>query len=81
MWSRDGRTLYFNSDRDGSTCLWAFRLDAATKKPLGEAFAVKHFHTNPRRYTLYPQFCVGRDRIIISLDQVQSDLWMMQLPE
>jgi len=81
MWSRDGKNLYFISDRDGSSCLWALRLDQGTKKPVGAPFAVKHFHGNPRRFTSYPQFCVGRDRIIISLDQVQSDLWMMQLPK
>ena len=28
-----------------------------------------------------PVFSVGPDRIIISLEQVQSDLWMTQLPE
>jgi hypothetical protein len=26
-------------------------------------------------------FGVGPDRIIISLEQIQSDLWMTQLPE
>jgi hypothetical protein len=81
-WSRDGRMLYFMSDRDGSTCLWAVRLDAATKKPLGEPFAVRHFHASPRQYSdaVYPIFSLGPDRIVISLEQVQSDLWMMQLP-
>jgi hypothetical protein len=29
---------------------------------------------------VYPIFSVGPDRIVISLEQVQSDLWMMQLP-
>ena len=82
-WSRDGRTLYFTSNRDGSVCLWAVRLDPATKKPLGEPFAVRHFHASPRRYSdaVYPMFSLGPDRIVISLEQVQSDLWMMQLPE
>jgi len=82
-WSRDGRMLYFTSDRDGSTCLWAIRLDQTTKKPLGEPFPVRHFHANPRQYSsrVYPIFSVGPDRLVISLEQVQSDLWMMQLPE
>jgi len=82
-WARDGRMLYFTSDRDGSTCLWAVRLDGATKKPLGEPFAVRHFHASPRKYSdaVPPIFSLGPDRIVISLEQVQSDLWMMQLPE
>jgi eukaryotic-like serine/threonine-protein kinase len=80
-WSRDGKMLYFMSFRDGSTCLWAVRLDPATKKPVGEPFAVRHFHTSPRHYSRYPVFSLGPDRIVISLEQVQSDLWMMQLPD
>ena len=81
LFSRDGRLIYFNSDRDGFTCLWAVRLSPATKKPVADPFAVKHFHGSPRYYSRYPQFTVGQDRIIISLEQVQSDLWMTKLPE
>jgi eukaryotic-like serine/threonine-protein kinase len=81
QWSRDGRMVYFTSNRDGSgTCLWAVRLDPVTKGPVGRPFAVRHFHGNPR-VKLYPTFSVAPDRIVISLDQVQSDLWMMHLPE
>jgi Tol biopolymer transport system component len=81
QWSRDGTMVYFTSNRDGSgTCLWALRLDAVTKRPVGEPFAVRHFHGNPRT-KLYPTFSVGPDRIVISLDEMQSDLWMMHLPE
>jgi dipeptidyl aminopeptidase/acylaminoacyl peptidase len=81
VFSRDGKILYFNSDRDGFTCLWAVRLDPASKTPAGDPHPVKHFHTSPRHYSSYPVFTVGPDRIIISLEQVQSDLWMTQLPE
>jgi Tol biopolymer transport system component len=81
-WSRDGKIVYFISNRDGSgTCLWALRLDPVTKGPVGQPFAVRHFHGNPRQATFYPTFSLGPDRIVISLDQVQSDLWMMHLPE
>src|SRR4030095_13222200 len=81
LFSRDGRILYFNSDRDGFTCLWAVRLDPATGKPIGDPYPVKHFHGNPRHYSWYPTFSVGPDRIIINLEQLQSDLWMTQLPD
>jgi hypothetical protein len=81
-WSRDGKILYFMSERDGSSCLWAVRLDAGTKRPAGEPFAVRHFHGSPRQDTdgVWPIFSLGPDRIVINLEQVQSDLWMMQLP-
>jgi hypothetical protein len=80
IFSRDGKTLYFNSDRDGFTCLWAMRFNPATGKPVDAPYPVKHFHGNPRYYSWYPVFSVGPDRIIISLEQVQSDLWMTNLP-
>jgi hypothetical protein len=82
-WSRDGKTVYFTSNRDGSNCLWAVQLDVATKKPIGEPFPVRHFHASPRQYSdaVWPMFSVGPDRIAISLEQVRSDLWMMQLPD
>ena len=51
MWSHDGRMLYFISNRDGSTCLWAIRLDPISKKPAGEPFPSGTFmraHVNTR---------------------------------
>jgi len=81
QWSRDGKMVYFTSNRDGFTCLWALRVDPTTKRVAGQPFAVHDFHGTPRHYTLYPTFSVGPDRMVISLDQVQSDLWMTHLPE
>ncbi len=42
-WSPDSRVLYFVSSRDGTPCLYAQRLDS-TGRPVGDAFAVQHFH-------------------------------------
>ena len=79
--SRDGKILYFGSTRDGFACLWAVRLDPATGKPLTDPFPLKHFHGSVRQYAWFPLFAVGPDRMVINVDQVQSDLWMTQLPE
>ncbi len=43
-WSPDGGLLYFVSSRDGTRCLYAQRIDRSTGGPLGEPFAVRHFH-------------------------------------
>ena len=43
-WSPNGSLVYFMSERDGSRCLWAQRLDAATKRPQGQPFEVQSFH-------------------------------------
>jgi eukaryotic-like serine/threonine-protein kinase len=80
MFSPDGKTLYFNSNRDGFTCLWAVRLDL-TGTPLAEPYPVQHFHSSPRHYTWYPKLTVSTDQIIIGLQHVQSDIWMTKLPE
>jgi Tol biopolymer transport system component len=43
-WSRDDRFLYYLSDRDGFNCIWAQPLEAQSKRPTGNAFAVVHAH-------------------------------------
>ncbi|MBI2687564.1 MAG: serine/threonine-protein kinase [Acidobacteria bacterium] len=44
FWAPSGNLIYFLSDRDGSRCIWAQRVDAATRKPAGAPFAVHHMH-------------------------------------
>lgn len=43
-WSPDGNVLYFLSDRDGFRRIWAQRLNRASKRPMGPALEVHHFH-------------------------------------
>ena len=43
-WSKDGNLIYTTNHRDGIRCIWAWRLDPATKRPIGDAFPVHHFH-------------------------------------
>jgi serine/threonine protein kinase/Tol biopolymer transport system component len=80
-WSSDGEMLYFNSHRDGAICLWAVRLDPRTKKPVGEPYAVRHFHKNEVKHAPYPMYSLGIDRIVMASTQAQGSLWMTQLPE
>jgi Tol biopolymer transport system component len=47
QWSPDGRLIYALSGRDGFWCIWAQRVDASMKRPVGAPFAVFHSH-NPR---------------------------------
>ena len=42
-WSPDGRLLYYTSDIDGFRCVWAQRLDPASKRPVERPFAVSRF--------------------------------------
>ena len=48
QFSPDGNTMYFTSNRDGSMCMWALRLDPKTKRPVGVPFPIQHFHGSQR---------------------------------
>ena len=83
QFSPDGNTMYFTSNRDGFTCLWALRLDPKTKRPLGAPFAIQHFHGSQRIYagiseSNHMEVNVARDKIVTNLDEFHSDIWMMQ---
>jgi eukaryotic-like serine/threonine-protein kinase len=82
-WSPDGNLLYFWSDRDGSPCLWAQRLDPSTKRPRGTPLSIQHFHSRGLSWkNLYlgaPDIAVGRDRIIFNLGEHTGNVWMTEL--
>jgi Tol biopolymer transport system component/DNA-binding winged helix-turn-helix (wHTH) protein len=86
QFSADGNTLYFTSARDGYLCIWAQRLDPATKHPLGPPFAFEHFHNSAGRggtnfwQVSSADLSVARDKILINLPEVNSaDIWMTQM--
>jgi DNA-binding winged helix-turn-helix (wHTH) protein/Tol biopolymer transport system component len=82
QFSADGNTVYFTSTRDGYLCIWAQRLDPMTKHPLGPPFAYEHFHNAAGRAGVNHQgssdLSVARDKILINLPQVRSEIWMTQ---
>ena len=84
-WSPQATLLYFWSDRDGSPCLWAQRLDPATKRPTGAPLSIQHFHSRGLSWkNLYlgaPGIAVARDRIVCNLGEHSGNVWMMDLPE
>jgi hypothetical protein len=84
-WSPRATLLYFWSDRDGSPCLWAQRLDPETKRPAGAPLSVQHFHSRGLSWkNLYlgaPGIAVARDRTVFNLGEHSGNVWMMDLPE
>jgi eukaryotic-like serine/threonine-protein kinase len=79
-WSPDGNLLYFVSDRDGFRCIWAQRLDSATKHPLDRPFAVYHLHQTARRMSHNVGrigLAVARDKIAFALDEMRGNVWML----
>ena len=79
-WSPSGDLLYFYSERDGSLCIWAQRLDAQSKRPVGTPFAVKHFHEAGRSLKNVPLIELGMsltpDRIILNQGEAKGNIWM-----
>ena len=80
-WSPNGRLLYFISNRDGSHCIWAQRLDTISKQPLGEPFEVFAIHDARRRLLGRTNFRgvglnVLADRLVLSIDETTSNVWM-----
>jgi serine/threonine protein kinase len=82
--SPDGNTMYFTSNRDGFMCMWAMRLDPKTRRPLGAPFPIQHFHGSQRVHSGIStaedlELNVAKDKIVTNLDEVHSDIWMMDL--
>src|SRR5262249_29636170 len=75
-WSPDGKTLYFTSSRDGHSCLWGQRLDASSHRPVGEPFAVQHFHGRVY-YWQDGGWSSAGGRITLVLAEDAGSIWMM----
>jgi Tol biopolymer transport system component/predicted Ser/Thr protein kinase len=81
-WSPAAGVLYFTSDRDGFRCLWAQRLDAASKRPAGGPFPVVHLHH--ARFSLRAianlgdaiGMSVARGRVVFALGELTGNAWM-----
>ena len=59
---------------DGHDWIWAERLDPASRHPLGDAFAVHHFHG--REYYRYNGWSVAGGRIAIVLNEERGNVWI-----
>ena len=80
FWSPAGGLVYFFSDRDGSGCVWAQRVERTTMRTIGEAFAVLHLHSS--RQVLAPSAFVGpaltKDRLILALTETTGNIWIAE---
>jgi eukaryotic-like serine/threonine-protein kinase len=82
-WSPDGNLLYFTSDRDGFVCLWAQRLNPATKRPIGAPFVIYHVHLARRSMANVGhgplEISVPRDKIVFNMADLTGNIWMTTL--
>lgn len=81
-WSPDGNLLYFLSLKDGYPDIWAQRLDPGTKRPVGEPFAIQHFHETRSA----PDFlgaaafgpAIGKNEITFQLLEQTGNIWLAE---
>jgi Tol biopolymer transport system component len=83
-WSPNGNLLYFNSERDGARCIWAQRLEPATKHPASTAFPVAHFHDARISLQLIDNSglagpAVGEGKLVFVLGERTGNIWMTRV--
>jgi serine/threonine protein kinase len=82
-WSPDGNLLYATSWRDGHACIWAQRLQPVTKQPVGEPFAVFHFHSARRSFSnqIERTLGVGTNKLVFSMGERAGNIWVADWKE
>jgi Tol biopolymer transport system component len=79
FWSPDGDLLYYFSTQDSFDCLYARRLDSVTKRPLADAFAVRHFHEDLRPPAgSFTGYGLAADRLYLTLATGRSNVWLAE---
>jgi Tol biopolymer transport system component len=81
VWSPDGRLHYAVSHRDGFNCIWARRVDAVTKRPVGPPVAV--FHSHNARFLLsgISWLAIGHDKLLFDMGESTGNIWMAEWKE
>jgi Tol biopolymer transport system component len=84
-WSLDGNMIYLVSTLDGFRCIWAQRLNPATKRPEGSPVPVYHSHGSRRSLLNVGlnllEISVARDKIVFPLGEVTGNLWTTTLED
>jgi serine/threonine protein kinase/Tol biopolymer transport system component len=82
-WAPSGDMIYFLSDRDGFRCVWAQRVDQATRQPSGVPFAANHLHQI--RYNLESigdvaaiGLSVAGGQMFYAAFELQSNVWLAE---
>jgi WD40 repeat protein len=77
QWFPDGTGVYGVATLDGFNCLWAQRLDAETRQPIGKPVAI--FHSHDVRHTIASSK-VGRtaDGIVFDRTELTGNIWLAQ---
>jgi eukaryotic-like serine/threonine-protein kinase len=82
-WGPDGNLIYLVSMLDGFRCIWAQRLNPATKRPEGSPIPIHHSHGSRRSLLNVGlnllEISVARDKIAFPLGEITGNLWTTTL--
>jgi hypothetical protein len=83
FWSPTGQFIYFLSERDGSRCVWAQRVEPATGKAVGAPFAAYHAHA--QRFSLEPiqevahiGLSVANGEMFLASFEMEPNIWLAE---
>lgn len=82
QWSPEGNLIYFMSERDGHRSIYAQRLDARTRKPNGQPFAV--FESKATRRSLlnvprgYAEMIVQPGKLYFTMGELSGNIFEAQ---
>ncbi len=77
-WSADGTLLYYVSNRDDRTCLWAQRFDH-TGKLVGAPIHAFHSQHPVNLFTSGGTYALTRDRLFMATADIKGNIWTMKL--
>jgi hypothetical protein len=78
----DGKLLYWFSVADGKDCIYAQRLNATTKEPVGAPFAVYRFNGKQHVWSFYRfNLQLNANKILLPIADSTSNIWMTKLPD
>jgi Tol biopolymer transport system component len=81
-WSRDGRTLYFISVRNGVYNIWAAGFDPSTAKRVGRPYRVTRFDGTVEEFAYVccePQIGVTEKALILPVTRPEASVWMIEV--
>jgi Tol biopolymer transport system component len=79
-WAPNGSLFYTVSDREGYACIWAQRLDPATKRSVGLPFAVFHSHS-VQLSLVGSKLDVAGGRMVFDMVERTGNIWMAEWKE
>jgi serine/threonine protein kinase len=79
-WSADGSILYFTSNAGGQFDVWAQRLNAKSKRPIGDPVVIYHPQGERLRLNIGPQFgpALIRDQLIFPIYETGGNVWIAE---